>query len=161
MALKTLLIDFKKLVFHVIDGLRRDVFTVDWIHALLGAVRDRHDRFVDFAAEKDDELFYGPGYKIQVEQLLLDKIGPGIFIVNNRQIPTYNYAFDRGDARNLYMWDRNNKSNVHLWDRGAFDLALTNFTVYAPIALQPQQSRMEGYLNKYKSVGMSYNIVYF
>lgn len=160
MAFKSYDIDFKKLVRDLIDGLRRDDFTVEWIHSLIAAIKSGYENFQAFSAEQDDLVKYAPGYTIQLEALLNEKFGSsGITITNNKEGVPADYAYERGDSRNKYDYERmQTHLNSYSFDRGTHDQSFRNFTVNVPSALVFNQAQMEAYIKLYAG-WLSFEIV--
>ncbi|WP_420581932.1 hypothetical protein [Reichenbachiella sp.] len=159
MALTNYQIDFEKLIRDLLEVDRRTPDRIAWLKSILAGVEQTYSTLIAYTNLKRTELSYSPGYKIQVEKLLNDTYGGGIYITNHQQAHAPNFMFDRGNLKNLGMYNRTSVRNRHLPSRGSYDFNLVNFTVHVPSALVFDQDQMRALINKYKRIGLTLDIV--
>lgn len=132
---------------------------INWLTALCSYIRSVHDDFLAKATEWDEDMKYAPGYKMQVQQMLIDKFGAGITITNNYEDLEPIYSYDDNDALNSYSFDDGDYSNGFTGDDDHFDVGFTNYTVSVPSTITFDQNEMEAVLNRYTRSGITYKIV--
>ena len=154
MALVSYDIDFKKLVQQLCGTLLRKTKRVAWLVACLKPLRDLQDSFLEYTDMKSYEVKWN-GQTIKLENLLIDKFGPGIFITNH--ILELNGAFIGENQDNSFFigaaYDNSQFIDV------TYSISGKNFTVSVPSAIVFTLSEMEAFINKYKLSGTTYEII--
>lgn len=154
MPLPSYNIDFKKLIKQLLPTLLRKVKRIAWLKAALIIAKNIHTSFVTYSQGIVDEIKWN-GQTIKLENLLIEKFGAGIVITNNERsldglfvgigVDTSSFIGTGGD--------------VSQFIGVSYSVALYDFTVEVPGAITFDQTEMEGYINKYKRYGTTYNIV--
>ncbi len=156
MALINYDIDFKKMVQQLVGYILRKVIRVAWLTACLKVVRNIHDDVVASVTMWLYDVKWN-GQTIKLQELLIDKFGEGIYIVNN--ILEKNGAFVGEGLDNGFYVGENNDNSQHI--DVTYSIEGKSFTVYVPVALVFTMSEMVALINKYKMFGTTYEIVTF
>lgn len=127
---------------------------VSWLAALFKGLRSVHDQFITYTDLKVYEIKFN-GQTIKLEKLLQNKFGPGIYIVNNGA-SLDSFLIGDGVDTGSYIGDG---PDVDAWIGEDYNPALTNFTVNVPVAIVFVQDEMKAWINKYKLLGTTYNIL--
>jgi hypothetical protein len=154
MALSNYDMDFKKMVEQLLGGLLRKPIRVAWLTACLQGLRQIHTAFINYTNARVDEIKWN-GQTIKLEQLLINKFGAGIYIVNNQL--ELNGAFV-GAGNDLAWYIGEADDNAQFIDV-TYAISGASFTVYVPGAITFVQSEMEAFINKYKLHGTTYEIL--
>ena len=156
MALVSYDIDFKKMVEQLLGALLRKVKRVAWLTAGLKPLRGIHDAFLTYTDKIVNEIKWN-GQTIKLEQLLIEKFGEGIYIVNNQL--EINGAFV-GAGNDVAWFIGAGDDNAQFIDE-TYDITGASFTVYVPNTIVFTQSEMEAFINKYKLHGTTYEIIIY
>ena len=147
-------INFKKIVQQLLGSLLRKPVRVSWLTALLKPLRSLHDQFLSFTDLKAYEIKWN-GQTIVLEKMLQNKFGPGIYILNNASALDSLLIGDGVDTGGSF----GDGSDIDSYIGEDYNPPITNFTVCVPAAIIFVQSEMEAWINKYKFIGTTYNIV--
>lgn len=157
MALVNYDIDFNKMITQLLPTVLRKIIRIAWLKAVLKPLRTIHDDLLAYRSAKLYEVKWN-GQTIKLQNLLIDKFGAGIYIVNN---VVYGDSFFVGaDSTDVagYIGEGTDFSNTI---DTIYIVNGTNFSVYVPSAIVFTMSEMIAYINKYKFYGTTYNIIIF
>ena len=149
-------IDFKKMVEQLVGKLLRQNVRVAWLTALLKPFNNLHDTFLTYTNAVVDEIKWN-GQTIVLERLLIEKFGAGITITNNNGTGNA-FVLSDGDESSSF-WSDADEASSYFYDESDIVVSTYNFTVSVPSAITFVMSEMEAYINKYKMMGTTYNIV--
>lgn len=152
-------INFIKLITFLLPSYKRKTKRVSWLYRLLKHHRTMHNEFIAHNSAVDTDLKHSPGYKIQVEQMLIDNFGEGITITNNLQTVRPFFAYDTDDPRNQHAFGINNNQNYYAYDTDAYNFDHKNFTVRVPAGLFADIDRMSAMIKRFNTRGMNFEII--
>lgn len=147
-------INFLRLIGWMLPTFLRRRVMIAWLHAVTKRLRDMHDEFIVWGREKKDEVQWN-GQTGVLEQLLVRRFGPGIYIQNNKLDTNGTFMGIPGDAVS-YMAVPGDASNyIGL----GYNLSSFNFIVYVPSSIPFNRDEMEAVINKYKLYNTIFDIV--
>lgn len=152
-------VDFKRVVNFLLPSYKRKTKRVSWLYRLLKYIRTIHSDFLIFNTTINNDLKYAPGYKIQVEQMLVDEFGEGITITNNLQTVRPFFAYTTDDLRNIFTFKRDHYRNLFAHETDAYNFNHKNFTVNVPAILSADLDMMRAAIQKYNRAGMNFEII--
>lgn len=154
MALPSYDIDFEKLIKQLLPALYRRVKRIAWLKAALIILKNIHTSFVSYSQGIVDEIKWN-GQTIKLQNLLIEQFGAGITITNNEKSLDGLFVGAGSDASSFI----GTGGDVSQFIDVSYQVSLFDFTVSVPGAISFDQTEMEGYINKYKRYGTTYNIV--
>lgn len=153
-----------------IDNLLRDALPsflrgtkqLEWLQALIRPVKDLRATFLQFIADSNRELTWN-GQTVALEDLLTQRFGDGITIMNQNLTAKPFFVYGPADARNPVVYQPRNTFNPIAGAAGAFDPDQVNFIVEVPadlvLVLSPEDlEEMSALINKYKIYSKRFKI---
>lgn len=157
MPLPSYSIDFNNLVKQLLGAFDRRPIRVAWLTAMAAGLKSIHQKWLAFSDAKLDDVKYN-GQTFVLEQFLIARFGPGIFITNN----------NGGTLDGLFVGDGldfqstvGDGGDLDSYVDTSYDVTPYDFTVNVPSALVFELSQMEAYIRRYKMFGTTFNIVIF
>lgn len=147
-------INFLRLIGWMLPTFLRRRVMIAWLHAVTKRLRDMHDEFIAWGREKKDEVQWN-GQTGVLEQLLIRRFGPGIYIQNNKLDTNGTFLGLPGDDVSYMSVPGDTTNYVGL----SYNLSSVNFIVYVPSSLPFSRDEMEAVINKYKLYNTSFEII--
>jgi hypothetical protein len=152
--------NWKVLIEWALPSFQRWPINIAWIYDMMKYFRTLHTNFLSWGADRLDEVSWN-SQTIVLTNLLVGKFGAGIYIVNQLRKNTLLIGWPLDDSRNIIAYPMPSASNKIGYPLGEYDQQNIGFIVYVPDTLVFDLNAMKAALDKYKMIGVNYDIQYY
>ena len=158
--------NFRKMIFDLLFWKRRKLRILAWLYQNTKILRRIDSEFSSFVTDTEYCLSYGP-MVIQLEFVLNQKIPQAngtIFIENITPQSNFdNWLFEIPSQTYYLYWLSQNEGTpkYDFWLNENTSSLSYDFIVWAPFTLQPQETLIRAWVNKFKLAGKTYTVLYF
>ena len=150
------------LITDVLPTFLRGAKQLDWLRSLCKPIIDLHtNTFRTFVSDTDERLKWN-GQTIYLQQLLVNRYGSGIQIINQNLDARPFYVFGSADNRNPQVFETGDKRNPQANVVNHFDPLAVDFIIQIPAALPFEDhdyDEMAALVKEYKLYSKRFKII--